>query len=180
MLFAHDTELALQAAAALVNTDADPFGDSDELATLAALEDFVREWGWTGSRRRSRAELDEVRALRPALRRLWELGEDELVGQVNAMLRDAGALPQLVRHGEWPYHLHATPPHAPLADRMAVEAAMAFVDVVRQGELDRLRVCEAADCRDVLVDLSKNRSRRYCSTACLNRMNVSAFRARQR
>lgn len=180
MLFAHDTELALQAAAALVNTDADPFGGVDDLATLAALEDFVREWGWTGSRRRSRAELDEVRALRPALRRLWELGEDELVRQVNAMLRDAGALPQLVRHGEWPYHLHATPAHAPLADRMAVEAAMAFVDVVRQGELDRLRVCEAADCRDVLVDLSKNRSRRYCSTACLNRMNVSAFRARQR
>src|SRR5487761_2744627 len=147
VLFAHDTELALQAAAALVNTDADPFGGVDDLATLAALEDFVREWGWTGSRRRSRAELDEVRALRPALRRLWELGEDELV-----------------RHGEWPSHLHATPAHAPLADRMAVEAAMAFVDVVRQGELDRLRVCEAADCRDVLVDLSKNRSRRYCST----------------
>ena len=70
MLFAHDTELALQAAAALVNTAA---GEVDELATLAALDDFVREWGWTGSRRRSRAELDEVRALRPALRRLWEL-----------------------------------------------------------------------------------------------------------
>lgn len=177
MLFAHDTELALQAAAALVNTQA---GDVDELATLAALDGFIREWGWTGSRRRSRAELDEVRALRPTLRRLWELGEDDVVDQVNTMLREAGALPQLVRHGEWPYHLHATPPHAPLADRMAVEAAMAFVDVVRQGELDRLRVCDAADCDDVLVDLSKNRSRRYCSTACLNRMNVSAFRARQR
>ncbi len=180
MLFAHDTELALQAASALVNTEAGPFRASDELSTLGELDDFVREWGWTGSRRRSRAELDEVRALRPHLRRLWELDEDDVVEQVNAMLRDAGALPQLVRHGEWPYHLHATPPHAPLADRMAVEAAMAFVDVVRQGELQRLRVCDAADCDDVLVDLSKNRSRRYCSTGCLNRANVSAFRARRR
>jgi predicted RNA-binding Zn ribbon-like protein len=180
VLFAHDTELALQAAAALVNTEAGAFRDADELATLGALDDFVREWGWTGSRRRGRAELDEVRALRPTLRRLWELGEDDVVDQVNTMLRDAGALPQLVRHGEWPYHLHATPSQAPLADRMAVEAAMAFVDVVRQGELERLRVCEAADCDDVLVDLSKNRSRRYCSTGCLNRMNVSAFRARRR
>jgi predicted RNA-binding Zn ribbon-like protein len=62
---------------------------------------------------------------------------------------------------------------------MAVEAAMAFVDVVRQKELDRLRVCDAEDCRDVLVDLSKNRSRRYCSTACSNRVNVAAFRARR-
>ena len=177
MLFAHDTELALQAASALVNTEG---SDSDELPDLAALDEFVREWGWTGSRRRGRAELDEVRALRPKLRKLWEVGEDDVVDQVNTMLRGAGALPQLVRHGEWNYHLHATPPDAPLADRMAVEAAMAFVDVVRQGELERLRVCDAADCRDVLVDLSKNRSRRYCSPGCLNRMNVAAFRARHR
>ena len=39
---------------------------------------------------------------------------------------------------------------------------MAFVDVIRTGELDRLRVCAADDCDDVLVDLSKNRSRRFC------------------
>jgi predicted RNA-binding Zn ribbon-like protein len=177
VLFAHDTEIALQAAAALVNTGSD---DADGLPDVASLDKFVTEWGWTGSRRRSRAELEEVRALRPALRELWELGEDEVVVRVNRMLREAGALPQLVRHGEWSYHLHATPPDAPLADRMAVEAAMAFVDVVRQGELDRLRVCAADDCHDVLADLSKNRSRLYCSTGCLNRTNVAAFRARRR
>jgi predicted RNA-binding Zn ribbon-like protein len=177
MLFAHDTEVALQAAAALVNTDT---RSGDALPDVAALDEFVRAWGWTGTRRRTRQELDEVRALRSRLRRLWLLGEDDLVADVNAMLREAHALPQLVRHGEWHYHLHATPPHAPLADRMAVEAAMAFIDVVRQQELDRLRVCDASDCDDVLVDLSKNRSRRYCGSACLNRMNVAAFRARRR
>ena len=91
----------------------------------------------------------------------------------------AGALPQLVRHDGWDYHLHATPPDAPLADRMAVEAAMAVVDVIRMGELDRLRVCGADDCEDVLVDLSKNRSRRFCATTCSNRTNVSAYRQRQ-
>ena len=177
MLFAHDTEVALQAAAALVNTCGADLAEA--LPDPAALAEFVRAWGWTGSRRGTRAELEEVRALRPRLRRLWEVGEDEVAEQVNAMLREAGALPQLVRHGGWPYHLHATPPDAPLADRMAVEAAMAFVDVVRQGELDRLRVCEAPDCGDVLVDLSRNRSRRYCSTTCLNRVNVAAYRARK-
>jgi predicted RNA-binding Zn ribbon-like protein len=177
MVFAHDTEAALFSAAALVNTDGI---DVDELADVAALDEFVREWGWTGSRRRGRAELAEVRALRQTLRRLWQLGEDDLVIEVNRILREAGALPQLVRHGEWHYHLHATPSDAPLADRMAVEAAMAFVDVIRQEELDRLQVCDASDCNDVLVDLSKNRSRRYCSTACSNRMSVAAFRARHR
>ena len=177
MLFAHDTEVALHAAAALVNTDE---RDGDQLASLAALDRFVNDWDWTGSRRRDRRELDEVRALRPRLRLLWELDEDGVVQQVNEMLREAGALPQLVQHDQSGYHLHATSPQAPLVDRMAVEAAMAFVDVVRQQELDRLRVCDADDCDDVVVDLSKNRSRRYCSATCSNRVNVAAFRARQR
>lgn len=176
MVFAHDTEVALLAAAALVNTDQ---ADGDGLADLAMLDAFVDEWGWTGSRRHNRRELDEVRALRPRLRRLWQVEADDVVALVNEMLREAKALPQLVRHDSWDYHLHATAPDAPLADRMAVEAAMAFVDVVRQQELDRLRVCDADDCNDVLVDLSKNRSRRYCSTTCSNRINVAAFRARK-
>jgi len=176
VLFAHDTEVALAGAAALVNTLQ---RDGDALADEAALDAFVQEWGWTGSRRRDRAELEAVRALRPRLRELWQLDEEGVVDRVNAMLREAGALPQLVRHDGWGYHLHATTSEAPLADRMAVEAAMAFVDVVRQSELGRLSVCDADDCDDVLVDLSKNRSRRYCSTACANRVNVAAFRARR-
>ena len=60
------------------------------------------------------------------------------------MLAEHGALPQLVRHDGWAWHLHATPADAPLAARMAVEAAMAMVDVIRAGELDRLRTCESA------------------------------------
>jgi predicted RNA-binding Zn ribbon-like protein len=175
MIFAHDTELALGAAAALVNTD----GDVDELDDVAALDRFVVRWRWTGSRRSDLEELEAVRALRPRLRRLWHTDEDGVVAAVNTMLRDAGALPQLVAHDGWGYHLHATPPDAPLADRMLVEAAMAIVDVVRSGELARLRVCGAPDCEDVVVDLSKNQSRRYCSTGCSNRVNTAAFRARR-
>jgi len=177
VLFAHDTEAGLLAAAALVNTDGH---DGDALDTIAALDRFLDDWNWTGSRRGDRRELDEVRALRPRLRRLWQLDEDDVVAEVNTMLREARALPQLVRHDDRDYHLHATPPESPLVDRMMVEAAMAFVDVVRQGELDRLRACDADDCDDVVVDLSKNRSRRYCSATCSNRVNVAAFRARQR
>ena len=176
MLFAHDTEVALTAAVALVNTEQ---SEGDALADVAGLKVFVRQWGWTGFLRGDPVELAEVQALRPRLRRLWHVEQDDAVPLVNEMLRDAGALPQLVRHGEWGYHMHATSPEAPLADRMAVEAAMALVDVVRQGEFGRLQVCAANDCGDVLVDLSKNSSRRFCSTSCSNRTNVAAFRARQ-
>jgi predicted RNA-binding Zn ribbon-like protein len=175
LIFAHDTEVALAAAAALVNTA----GDVDTLDTVSSLDAFVAEWGWTGARRRNRAELDEVRALRPRLRAIWHSDEDGAVLIVNRLLQEAHALPQLIKHDEWDYHLHATPSHAPLADRMAVEAAMAFVDVIRTQQLDRLRICAADDCADVVVDLSKNRSRRFCESGCGNRANVAAYRARR-
>ncbi len=175
MLFAHDTEVALAAAAALVNTGRQP---EERLPDVAALDAFVQEWEWSGGRTHDERELEAVRALRPRLARLWDAGEDEAAEIVNGLLRETRALPQLVRHDGWDYHVHATPPDAPLADRMAVEAAMAFTDVIRLKAMDRLRVCAATGCQDVLVDLSKNRSRRFCDTACANRTNVAAFRAR--
>ena len=116
-----------------------------------------------------------MRARRPRLNRVWEVDQDEAVVLVNELLRECSALPQLVKHDHWDYHLHATPDDAPLADRMAVEAAMALVDVIRQNEYGRLQLCAADDCNDVLVDLSKNRSRRFCSTTCSNRTNVAAL-----
>lgn len=176
MIFAHDTEVALVAAAALVNT-AGP--DEERMPDVAALDEFVRAYGWTGKRERTNAELRSVQALRPRLRRLWEVDEDEVVEIVNTLLRESNALPQLVRHDEWSYHLHATPSDAPLASRMAVEAAMAFVDLVRGGELGRLGICEYPECGNVVVDLSKNRSRRYCDAGCGNRAAVGAYRARK-
>ena len=177
MLFAHDTEVALNALAALVNTGRQSAGEA--LADLADLDAFLAEWRFTGSRAHDAGELDAVRALRSRLELLWSLDEHGAVELVNGLLREANALPQLVRHDGWDYHLHATSPEASLADRMAVEAAMAMVDVIRSKELDRLRVCAASDCSDVMVDLSKNRSRRFCDTTCANRTNVAAFRARR-
>ena len=183
LLFAHDTEMALLGAAALVNTnqfDKDsPLVGRDSLTDLSSLVGFLDEWHWNRSHQIDGADLEQLRALRPLVRRLWTLDETEVAATVNRMLRDANALPQLVMHDGWSYHLHATPPDAPLADRVTVDIAMAMVDVVRQGELSRLRECEARDCTSVLVDLSKNQSRRYCSTTCANRINVAAYRYRR-
>ncbi|MGC5584611.1 CGNR zinc finger domain-containing protein [Ornithinimicrobium sp. W1679] len=175
MRFTHDTEIALQSAAALVNT----MGPPDTLTTGDELEGFVRDQGWSGALTGEPAELEAVRALRPRLARLWELDEDAVVPLVNTLLADARALPQLVDHDDWGWHLHAVSDDAPISTRMAVEAAMAMVDVVRAGELGRLRTCEADGCEAVHVDLSRNRSRRFCSTACGNRMAAAAYRERQ-
>ncbi len=176
MLFAHDTEEGLASAVALVNTDGT---DGDQLTDIAALERFRTEFGWSGRFDGTEEELVAVRELRGRLRRIWETDEDGVVEIVNAVLREAHALPQLIRHDDEPYHLHATSREAPLASRMAVEAAMAFVDVVRSGELARLRTCALPSCGDVMIDLSKSRSKRFCSVTCGNRTAVTAYRARR-
>jgi predicted RNA-binding Zn ribbon-like protein len=176
MAFTHDTELSLSATAALVNTGRAPV---EEMPDVAALDQFIADWEWTGSRTHDEAELAAVLRLRSRLARLWDMTGDEAVALVNALLAEANALPQLVRHDGWDYHIHATSPDAPLADRMAVDAAMAIADVIRVGEFGRLRVCAADDCEDVVVDLSKNRSRRFCGLTCANRVNVAAYRSRR-
>jgi predicted RNA-binding Zn ribbon-like protein len=182
VVFAHDTELALGAMVALVNT-AEGHGataEEDTLRTPADLVRFLDDQGWSGSRAGDQAELDDVRALRPRLRELWGLAEADLVRAVNEVLSESRALPQLVDHDDIGWHIHASPMHAPLATRMVVEAAMAFTDVIRSGELDRLKTCAADDCADLVVDLSRNRSRRFCDSGCGNRENVRAYRDRQR
>ena len=176
MVFAHDTELALACTVDLVNTGG---SDGELLPDVAALDEFLTTHNWSGRREHTTAELESVQAMRPRLRRLWQAGEDEVVEIVNTLLRESNALPQLIRHDNWPYHLHATPQDAPLASRMAVEAAMAFVDVVREGQLNRLRVCELPECDNVVVDLTKNRSKRFCEKGCGNRLAVSAYRKRK-
>jgi predicted RNA-binding Zn ribbon-like protein len=175
VVFAHDTEVSLQAAAILANSGLEP----DTLRTLEELDAFYAEFEYTGRRDHDAAELASVRALRSELYALLTAERDEAVVLVNAMLAEARALPQLVRHDHWDWHLHAVGQEAPLATRIAVETAMAMVDVIRSDELSRLGVCADETCAGVVLDLSRNRSRRFCSTACGNRNAVAAYRARQ-
>lgn len=175
MVFAHDTELSLQAAVALVNSAVEP----DTLTSVAELDAWYAEHSYTGRRSRDRAELDDVRQLRGVLRELLTSDRDEAADRVNAMLTEARALPQLVRHEGFDWHLHAVSSDASLATRITVETAMAMVDLIRTDELSRLGVCADDRCTGLVLDLSRNRSRRYCSVACGNRNSVAAFRARR-
>ncbi len=194
MLFIHDTEVALQGMAALVNTRtgagegrdhlsahaaAQWKEDDDTLRSEAELDAFATRWRWSGRRERTAVELEQVRALRPRLAELWGQDVPATAALVNTLLAQAQAVPQLVTHDEWGWHLHATPADAPFATRMAVEGAMAMVDVVRAGETSRLRRCAVPDCQGLFVDLSRNRSKRFCSTTCGNRVAAAAYRERR-
>ncbi len=182
MVFIHDTRLALDAAVDLVNTSPDTSDErGDDLLGLDDLNRFLDERPYSGRLDRDAGELAALRGIRPRLRELWSVDRVRAVPLVNAMLSDGRALPQLVSHeGYEQWHIHGTDDDAPLATRVLVETAMAFVDVIRADEYDRIRVCSADGCRSVYVDYSRNKSKRYCDTGnCGNRMNVNAYRRRK-
>ena len=180
MIFTYDTELTLRAACVLINSDR---VDGEQLGDLAALDTYLDGFGWTGRRDHDDAELKSVQRLRERVASIWAAADDEesAVAQVNSLLSDTKAQPWLTRHPEMPdWHLHLASVHDPLWQRMGAELAMALADLIRAGELRRLKVCAAPDCEAVLTDLSRNRSRMFCDTGnCGNRQHVAAYRERR-
>ncbi|MET8151469.1 CGNR zinc finger domain-containing protein [Actinoplanes sp. NPDC049668] len=176
MVIAHDTAASLQAAVELVNSGAEP----DTLTSTEWVDAWYARHRYTGRRDRDAAELDELRATRPVLRSLLTADRDAAAELVNRMLAQAGAVPWLARHDGLDWHFHAVSSDEPLVRRVVVETAMAMADLVRGDEMSRLSVCAVENCDGLVLDLTRNRSRRFCGTACANRVAVAAYRARAR
>jgi predicted RNA-binding Zn ribbon-like protein len=105
---------------------------------------------------------------------------DSAAHLVNGQLAATRAHPVLERHDGEPWHIHFHA--ADEASRVGGWAAgcATGLAIVLGGELhDRLGVCTAPRCDRVYVDTSRNGSRRFCSTACQNRVKAAAFRERR-
>jgi predicted RNA-binding Zn ribbon-like protein len=172
VLFGHDTERALSLAVALVNA---PPGDAEQLRS------FVDEQHLSGVGRLAAGDAAAVRQVASRLGAVFREGsESAAVPVINALLAESAATPQLTAHDGYPLHLHHFAPGAAIADHLAADCGMALATVLAAGEGERLREC-AAGCGRVLVDLSRNRNRRYCDDrSCGNRLHVAAYRARHR
>nr|WP_157339963.1 CGNR zinc finger domain-containing protein [Nocardioides sp. MAH-18] len=170
-----DTTLVLQAAVALANSAV----GTDTLTTVEDLDFWYAEHMQASRRAAGERELESVRAVRPILYELLSAERDRAAEIVNELLAESGTTPQLVRHGAWDWHLHGVANDADPATRIVVDTAMAMIDVVRDDEMSRLGLCADETCEGIVLDLSRNRSRRFCSTACGNRNAVAAYRARQ-
>ncbi len=158
-------------------------GRGDELSDVSDLQAMADRYAFAGVRGTA-ADLARVRAYRLRLDSIVTSceGGDEAgaITQINALLAQAGASPQIVAHDGRGPHLHVSRPTSPLADRMAAHFAMGLAWLLVAGESRRIRTCQSPTCRDVFVDLSRNRSRRYCdSRTCGNRLHVAAYRARK-
>lgn len=177
----HDTRCALDQVVGLLNTVAD--GETpDTLVSVADLGDYVERHSVSGVGALAEEDLRAVRAVRDRFAQVFAAQDARTAAHlVNALVAEAGTTPQLTDHDGYDWHVHYFAPGASVAQHLAADGGMALAFVLVSGERDRLRRCEAPDCRRAFVDLSRNRSRRYCdSRTCGNRLHVAAYRARQR
>ena len=180
----HDTSCALATVVDLVNT-APEIAGHEALADLAAVEALV-----------ARREISEADSL----------CDDDLAADAAAAAPGCTAVfaarpttprpsgwstpwsptrrttPRLTDHDGWPLHIHYFAPGARLAEHLAADCGMALAFVIAAGE--RAPAGDSAPRRTApgcFVDLSRNRSKRYCdSRTCGNRLHVAAYRARQK
>ena len=155
-----------------------PAGDAACAAVTAALRT-----GQRSARQVTSAEATLLADTAARLRAVFDAVEadevDAAASLVNAMLAETGARPQLDRHDGEPWHLHFHSKGDSLTQGWAAGCATGLAVVLGTDMYRRLGVCTAPRCDRVYVDVSRNGTRRFCSTACQNRVKAAAFRARQ-
>ncbi|MET8144214.1 CGNR zinc finger domain-containing protein [Sphaerisporangium sp. NPDC005288] len=138
--------------------------------------------GHRGSREVTDAEAAELSRVAAELRVVFDAVEtgdlDTAARQVNRVLDRTQARPHLERHDGEPWHLHFHGGGGTLGDDWAAGCASGLAIVLGGDLYDRLGMCTASHCDRVYVDVSRNGTRRFCSTTCQNRVKTAAFRAR--
>ena len=161
----------------LVNTwdllEADP----ELLRDTATLKRFLARRGFGAASRATSRDLAEVRRLRGELRAAFEAADEKAaVRALNGILGGTAAKPQFAADdGAWALRWVGR-----LPDVLAAQAAMSLLEAIRDDGWDRFGICAGAPCCCVFVDRSKNRSRRFCSELCADRVAQSLHRARLR
>jgi hypothetical protein len=103
---------------------------------------------------------------------------DTAASRLNDLLANHPAQPHLAKEdGSWRLHHH--PVDAALVAMWTSICAEGLARMIGAGYGDRLGTCSSDDCDRVFLDLSKNASRRFCSTRCQNRVKAAAFRLRR-
>jgi predicted RNA-binding Zn ribbon-like protein len=127
-------------------------------------------------------DLPDFSALADALRQIFEdlrrRDVDAAASRLNDLLARHPAHPHLAKEdGVWRMHHH--PAVIDLVPMWTATCAEAMARMIGAGHAERFGTCAAPDCHRVFFDVSKNASRRFCSTTCQNRVKATAFRRRR-
>ncbi|MBF8190390.1 CGNR zinc finger domain-containing protein [Nonomuraea sp. K274] len=178
------TDTVVRVAVALVNalTPGERRGRPFAPDTVGAAATAGMRTVYPGYREVSEAEAAELAEVAARLRTVFAaVAADDIdtaATRVNALLDETRARPILEKHDGEPWHLHFHGSEGTMFSDWAAGCATGLAIVLGGEFSDRLGVCTAPHCDRVYVDVSRNGTRRFCSTACQNRVKTAAFRAR--
>ena len=171
----------LTVAVDLVNTWDELESDPELIEDLADVRFWLR---WHGLNRAAKelheADVDAVRALRTRLARVFDArDEPAAVKLLNQLAREYGTPPQLERDGGG-WRVRSWPDEREGLRFVTAYAAAGLVEGLTAFGWERFGRCAGSPCRCAFVDRSRNRTRRYCSPQCADRVAQADHRARQK
>jgi predicted RNA-binding Zn ribbon-like protein len=167
----------MQAAADLVNTIGHPSG-TEYMGTPEQAKRFLEDHDFSGVGAVGEQDLAELHGVRGRLEEVFYAPDERSATRlINDLLGEYEVRPYLTDHdGHW--HFHYSPVDTPIGRRVAADVVVGVAALIAEYGFERFGICAADDCGDVFVDMSRNRSRRYCNDLCSSRINVAAHRAR--
>ena len=171
-----------------------PYGEYAVLLAASLANDFppdragivarAREFGMTMDFTPATGDLQGVRGVVDAWLGVVDApGDTERAALLNAQMAHAAAYPRLTEHDAEGWHLHYRDDNQTLPHVLrAVISVGTALHLTTRG-MGRLARCAAGlaagdDCRNVVVDVTRNGRQQYCSVRCANRAAVRRHRAR--
>lgn len=162
-------------AATLVNTRPREANPPEKLNSPAVLDALLAGAPEPPPRAARPGDLAAARALRGQLLAAFRARDTaELAHALNPLLAGPG---WGLRAGAGGWEL-APPPAGELVPWLGVRMARGLAELATVYGAERLHACAAEDCQAVLVDVSRNGARRFCSRTCSSRINVRRHRQR--
>jgi len=144
------------------------------------LQAFIQENSEKPVTKVSDTDLAEIRALRTALRAVFETtNEIEAANFLNDLLERYCATPRISWHGG-PLHLHFETIEKGVVRWLGAITTMGLTVILCDYGKERLGLCASKTCQKAFVDISKNRRKIYCSEVCAHRESMAAYRERRR
>jgi len=124
--------------------------------------------------------LERFRRARAELRVAFDAPDEaSAVAALNGILAARPAAVRLERdNGAW--RMAHEPIQEDPIEALLAESAVALLEAIRDGGWERFGICAGSPCTCVYVDRTRNRSRRFCSDLCNDRVSQEAHRRRQK
>jgi predicted RNA-binding Zn ribbon-like protein len=179
------TELERTSGAEMAVTLINSWDEYDSEHEYLRDADVLRRWlRGNGFPRAADAVSDEdvqrARELRSRLTAAFDAAtQTEAVEALNALVAESGTPPQLeLAARSWGFRSWRDEGEG--LGFLASYAALGLLEVIRDGGWERFGRCVGSPCRCVYIDRSRNRSRRFCSQLCADRVAQADYRRRRR